>query len=665
MKHALGWCTWNAFYTRVTAPKILEGLEKLQQTHRVPVRWMILDDGWQDTVGSNDNNNERDDDDGDDCDFGDGEQWSRRLVSLREDRRKFPPQEEGMTLAETVARLKEKLDAVVVWHTLSGYWLGLQPSTTRHGGGDDDDQQDDHGRRLPSSQLHYPWFSRGLLDNDPRLSQEFSVTRGIGIADAPADFFQQYHGRFLSEACGIDGVKVDAQAVVGALRNLPPGRAESFNTDNAVGLSMQKALVDSVQRSFVSAAPPTEQPTSSKNSSHISPVIHCMAHAPELFYRLPSLYESTGRADSSHRSAKPFFRASDDFYPGNPASHGPQIVACAFNSLLFQHVALPDWDMFQMSLHDEHYRRMHAVARCLSGGPVYISDDPDDPHLNHRAACLDWLCCPDGTTLPCLRAGVPVRASLLQNPLLYRATLEPAAAAAPPFMIWNVNGESSDSVTSGIVGVFHLYGSGDWDREQQAFVINNNDGTGPTKSVQAVVRPFDVPDFAGDTWCDTKFLARSFFSEQVKILESRKDSMTLDLQPLQSDAVVFHPIFEVGNFDFVALGMEGRINGAGAVQNVQVGGNESSTSSSVVSMAICGCGAFVMAARSSSSSSATSAVEKVSVLVNGSATPHKRDHADESSGSYRELRRLGFDVFAIDLAPCTGGHEVVVKFKRD
>lgn len=34
---------------------------------------------------------------------------------------------------------------------------------------------------------------------------------------------------------------------------------------------------------------------------------------------------------------------------------------------------LPDWDMFQ-TVH--HFSRFHAAARCLSGGPIYITDRP-------------------------------------------------------------------------------------------------------------------------------------------------------------------------------------------------------------------------------------------------------------------------------------------------
>ena len=39
-------------------------------------------------------------------------------------------------------------------------------------------------------------------------------------------------------------------------------------------------------------------------------------------------------------------RASDDFYPRDPASSQPHIAACAFNSLFMGALVQTDWDMF-------------------------------------------------------------------------------------------------------------------------------------------------------------------------------------------------------------------------------------------------------------------------------------------------------------------------------
>lgn len=47
-----------------------------------------------------------------------------------------------------------------------------------------------------------------------------------------------------------------------------------------------------------------------------------------------------------------------------------------------------DWDMFQTTL--STYATLHAVARCLSGGPIFFTDTPG----KHDAALLARMCAP-------------------------------------------------------------------------------------------------------------------------------------------------------------------------------------------------------------------------------------------------------------------------------
>lgn len=62
-------------------------------------------------------------------------------------------------------------------------------------------------------------------------------------------------------------------------------------------------------------------------------------------------------------------RASDDFYPRDPASHTIHIAAVAYNSVFLGEFMQPDWDMFH-SLHPA--AEYHASARAISGGPIYV-----------------------------------------------------------------------------------------------------------------------------------------------------------------------------------------------------------------------------------------------------------------------------------------------------
>ena len=79
---------------------------------------------------------------------------------------------------------------------------------------------------------------------------------------------------------------------------------------------------------------------------------------------------------------KPRFmvRNSDDFFPGIPSSHPWHIFVNAHNALLTSHLnVLPDWDMFQTS---HPYSSYHAAGRCVSGGPIYFTDEPGQHNLD-------------------------------------------------------------------------------------------------------------------------------------------------------------------------------------------------------------------------------------------------------------------------------------------
>ncbi|RAP77624.1 hypothetical protein DL346_03885 [Paenibacillus montanisoli] len=148
----LGWCTWDAFYHDVSQQGIEEKADELK-AKQVPVKWVMIDDGWSPVR-------------------------EKALVSFREDLSKFP---DG--LAGTVRKLKNDYDVmwVGVWHAFTGYWHGVDPEgeiSLKH----KDLLQADHaGRLLPST----------------------DAKRGFG-------FWKEWHG-WLS-AQGIDMLKVDSQS---------------------------------------------------------------------------------------------------------------------------------------------------------------------------------------------------------------------------------------------------------------------------------------------------------------------------------------------------------------------------------------------------------------------------------------------------------------------
>jgi hypothetical protein len=94
----LGWCSWDAFYHQVNAAGILDKARELDAAG-LPVKWFIIDAGWSDDAEDT------------------------YLRSFQPHPVKFPA-----GLAPLIGQLKEEfgLRWVGVWHTITGYWNGIE-----------------------------------------------------------------------------------------------------------------------------------------------------------------------------------------------------------------------------------------------------------------------------------------------------------------------------------------------------------------------------------------------------------------------------------------------------------------------------------------------------------------------------------------------------------
>ncbi|KAM0613965.1 hypothetical protein ACHAP0_004980 [Verticillium nonalfalfae] len=160
-------------------------------------------------------------------------------------------------------------------------------------------------------------------------------------------FYNDFYAFLVS--CGIDGVKTDAQ----------------FMMDTWKSSEARRDLIEEYLDAWTIST-----------LRHFSiKAISCMSQVPQIMFH-----------SYLQRNKPPILcRTSDDFFPHVPSSHAWHVWTNAHNALLTQHLnVLPDWDMFQ-TMGD--YSRFHAMARCVSGGPIYITDVPGQ----HDRALIEQL----------------------------------------------------------------------------------------------------------------------------------------------------------------------------------------------------------------------------------------------------------------------------------
>jgi len=351
-----GWCTWDAFYQDVTADKVRQGLERFAAGGVRP-RVVILDDGWQST----------------------------RLMPTGEQRlTSFAAHDKfGGDLGATVRMAKEEFGVGVflVWHSIVGYWGGVD------------------GARLPGYGIRDQTrqFGEGVLAHAPSFNHDWwGNLVGFVPCDRVGAFFDDYHRSLRAQ--GVDGVKVDSQAVIESLACGQGGRLP-------VARAYREALEASVAKHFEGR------------------LINCMSNGQETWY---------GSRTST------VLRSSIDFFPARPETHGAHLYANAQVGLWFGEFMHPDWDMFQSG---HEWGAYHAAGRAISGGPVYVSDKPGA----HDFDLLGKLVCSDGTVLRCDEPARPTLDTLCADPTREDVLLK----------IWSRSGPA------GVIGVFNAHGSPD------------------------------------------------------------------------------------------------------------------------------------------------------------------------------------------------------------
>ncbi|CAI7586058.1 unnamed protein product [Penicillium viridicatum] len=234
---------------------------------------------------------------------------------------------------EGIHQAHPTIEHVAVWHALLGYWGGISPDG-------------DLAQRFKTKQVKI----KDPTANGPMAENPLDGT----ILAIDPDDIKRFYDEFYSylTSVGIDSVKTDAQFFLDLLED--PVDRRRFMT------SYQDAWSIASLQHFSTRS------------------ISCGSMTPQIIFH------------SQMPTNKPTLplRNSDDFFPGVVASHPWHVFCNAHNALFTRYLnVLPDWDMFQTS---HAYASFHAAARCVSGGPIYITDEPG----KHDLTLLDQMTAP-------------------------------------------------------------------------------------------------------------------------------------------------------------------------------------------------------------------------------------------------------------------------------
>ncbi|KAL8469571.1 hypothetical protein ACS0TY_032424 [Phlomoides rotata] len=509
MLNWFGWCTWDAFYTNVTAQGVKQGLESFQQGGISP-KFVIIDDGWQ-SVGMDPISEKTQADN--------SANFANRLTDIKENHKFQKDGKEGEKVEDPTKGIKHivteikdqhSVKYVYVWHALTGYWGGVRPGVAEM----------DHYE----SKMTYPVSSPGVESNEPCDAFNSIAKTGLGLVNPEKvySFYNELHS-YLASA-GIDGVKVDVQNILETLGAGHGGRVK-------IAGKYHRALEASISRNFPDNG-----------------IISCMSHNTDGLY-------------SSKRTA--VIRASDDFWPRDPASHTIHIASVAYNTIFLGEFMQPDWDMFH-SVHE--MAEYHGAARAVGGCAIYVSDKPGQHDFN----LLRKLVLPDGSTLRAKLPGRPTRDCLFSDPARDGKTL---------LKIWNLNDHN------GVIGIFNCQGAG-WCKVGKKNLIHDEQ----PDTITGIIRAKDVdylPRVTDDTWNGDAVVYSHLQGDLVYLTKNASLPITLKAREYEVFTVV--PVKEMSNkITFAPIGLIKMFNSGAAIKEVKYEVEKPG----YVHMKVRGCGMF-------------------------------------------------------------------------
>jgi raffinose synthase len=366
-------------------------------------------------------------------------------------------------LKETVDMARDEfgVETFMVWHAVNGYWGGVDAEAMS-----DYRIADAIPRGGPDQNIDWvlPWV--GYLI-------------GVVHPDSVGQFYNDYC-QYLA-AQGVSGTKVDNQGSLQYLADGLGGRVRLFK-------AFRDAMETAAERHFDGV------------------LINCMSNPTEVWYHAP---------------ATNVIRTSTDFWPKDPASHGKHICTNAQVSAWFGEFIGVDWDMF----HSKHAAgAFHAMARAISGGPVYVSDKPGE----HDLELLRKLVCSDGSVPRCRQPGRPA-----PDCLYHDCTREPLL-----LKIFNRNDHGW------VVGAFNA----NWHEKESE-----------RTELAGRIGPADVPGIAG-----TRFAIYLHNSDRLDAVEA-DEAVPLTLAEQTAEVATLARVTD----GLAVLGLRNLFNASGAIVALQ------------------------------------------------------------------------------------------------
>ncbi|KAG8732600.1 hypothetical protein FRC11_012419, partial [Ceratobasidium sp. 423] len=321
-ENKLTYCTWNSLQppTPTTGASALTALEHF---HSIGVRpaVFLIDDAWQDV----------------------------KLFRLQSFGCAPPFLDKFENLAEIVKIAKEKygVEDVGVWHTIQGYWQGVEPNKF-------------------ASQYSLVKVTK---DGYPGPAEEEGFGYYIPHPDSVQRFFNDYYATL--HTAGITFTKCDNMAsidhIISAVEVTFTKSGEEVLGNSVDIVALRKAYVQAVTAAAL-------------ESFGAANVIWCMGMTPRVLL---------GEIGLCGKGVKRVVRNSDDYYPNEPDSHRYHIFTNTINALLLSELDVqPDLDMFQThpyvspdgEIHNTatgiSQGAFHASFRVFGTGPVTITDVP-------------------------------------------------------------------------------------------------------------------------------------------------------------------------------------------------------------------------------------------------------------------------------------------------